>query len=76
MGAHHEYSSNIKDHHLFFSLIHTGHILNALGGPVLMAGPPLVSATWFPVEHRTLATAFTTCLDNLGTAVAFILGEF
>ena len=39
-----------------------------------MAGPPALSAVWFPVHQRTSATAFATVMGGMGVAVAFILG--
>ncbi|XP_070182618.1 choline/ethanolamine transporter flvcr2b-like, partial [Littorina saxatilis] len=55
-------------------LIHVGHFLNGVAGPVAMGGPPAVSAVWFPLHERATATAIGTACNYLGVAVAFILG--
>ena len=39
-----------------------------------MAGPPVMSSVWFPVHQRTTATGFSAAMNNLGEAVAFIIG--
>lgn len=55
-------------------LIHTGQLLNGLGGPVAMGAAPLLSAVWFPAHQRTRATAFVAVLNGLGVSVSFIIG--
>ena len=57
-----------------YRLTHTGQLLNGLGGTVAMAGPPVMSSVWFPVHQRTTATGFSSAMNNLGVAVAFIIG--
>ncbi|XP_070536564.1 solute carrier family 49 member 4-like [Ptychodera flava] len=51
-----------------------GQIFIGLGGPVAMAGPPLISVTWFPPQERTTATAFSTVCAYFGVAASFLLG--
>jgi MFS family permease len=41
-----------------------------------MAGPSLLSATWFPVEQRTTATAIAYLGGSLGSALGFLLGPY
>lgn len=55
-------------------LMHAGQMLNGLAGPVTMAGPPTVSATWFPSQERTTATAIGSLFALLGTGSGFIIG--
>lgn len=55
-------------------LMNVGQMLNGLAGPIAMAGPPTVSAVWFPPEQRTRATAVGTFFGMLGTAAGFLLG--
>ena len=57
-----------------FRPMNIGHILNGLGGPVLVAGPPLFSATWFPPHQRTTSTGILTSAGYVGVAVSFFLG--
>lgn len=55
-------------------LMHVGQALNGLAGPVAMAGPPAVSAVWFPPDQRTRATAVGSLFGMVGSAVGFIIG--
>nr|KAG5703789.1 hypothetical protein BaRGS_009587 [Batillaria attramentaria] len=55
-------------------LMHFGHFLNGLGGPVAMGGPAFVSAVWFPLHERATATAIGTAMNYMGVAIAFVLG--
>ncbi|KAK7093171.1 solute carrier family 49 member 4 homolog [Littorina saxatilis] len=55
-------------------LMNVGQALNGLAGPIAMAGPPAVSATWFPPEQRTLATSVGTFFGMFGTASGFLIG--
>ena len=57
-------------------LMHVGHFLNGLGGPVAMAAPPILSAVWFPAKERTTATAIGTVLNYFGVALSFIMGLY
>lgn len=47
---------------------------NAIAGPLLNSVPGLIAATWFPPKERTLATAIGFLSQNLGSALAFVLG--
>lgn len=47
---------------------------NAIAGPLLNSVPGLLSATWFPPSERALATAIGFLSQNLGSALAFVLG--
>jgi len=51
-----------------------GQLMNGLAGPVFMAAPPLISATWFPASQRTTATSLGILSGNVGFALAFIIG--
>jgi len=54
--------------------INGGQLVNGLAGPVFMAAPPLISATWFPASQRTTATSLGILSGNVGFALAFIIG--
>lgn len=41
-----------------------------------MAGPPLLSALWFPVHQRTTSTAISISITGLGVASSYLLGNF
>jgi len=61
---------------LFFGrFIHGGQLLNGFAGPVCMAAPPLISATWFPANQRTTATSLALLSGNIGFAMAFVAGN-
>ena len=49
-------------------------MLNGLAGPVCMAAPSLISATWFPADQRTTATSIIILSGNVGFALAFVIG--
>jgi FLVCR family MFS transporter len=55
--------------------MNVGQMLNGLAGPLAMAGPPAVSAVWFPPEERTRATAIGTFFAMMGTAAGFLIGK-
>eukprot|EP00811_Abedinium_folium_P032360 NODE_5410_length_1773_cov_21.648238.p1 GENE.NODE_5410_length_1773_cov_21.648238~~NODE_5410_length_1773_cov_21.648238.p1 ORF type:complete len:490 (+),score=72.85 NODE_5410_length_1773_cov_21.648238:116-1585(+) len=55
-------------------LMHAGQLLNGLAGPVAMSVGPVLSATWFPPQERTTATAIVSVLNYGGTAAMFALG--
>ena len=40
-----------------------------------MGGAPLLSATWFPAEQRTTATAIAAVMNGVGVSISFIIGE-
>ena len=54
--------------------INLGQFLVMAGGPVALGAPPLVSATWFPPNERTTATAIGTLVGYFGIAIAFAVG--
>ena len=56
---------------LFF--IHTGQILNAVSGPLVMSTPTVLSQLWFPANQRTTATASAVLANNLGSALGFLI---
>ncbi|GAB6019151.1 Solute carrier 49 member 4 [Chamberlinius hualienensis] len=49
-------------------LIHAGHFINGIAGIVVFAGPPQVSAAWFPPNQRTTATGLIYVVGTLGIA--------
>ncbi|XP_072020444.1 solute carrier family 49 member 4 homolog [Amphiura filiformis] len=51
-----------------------GQLFNGLGGPALIAGPPLFSVTWFPPHQRTTSTGVLTSIGSLGLAASFLIG--
>ena len=56
-------------------LMHIGQFFNGVGGPVAMAAPPAISATWFPASQRSTATGLMYSLLMLGIALSFIIGN-
>ena len=55
------------------TLIHIGHILIGVVGPLAMITPPRISSVWFPPKQRTFATAMMVAAPVIGTALAFII---
>ncbi|XP_041372178.1 solute carrier family 49 member 4-like [Gigantopelta aegis] len=56
-------------------LIMIAQILNGISGTVALAGPPLVSATWFPSSQRATSTAISSIFSSFGVATSFLAGE-
>ena len=54
--------------------MHIGQFLTGMGGPIAMAAPPVISATWFPAKQRSTATGLMLCLLMLGIALSYIVG--
>lgn len=54
--------------------INLGQFFLMAGGPVALGAPALVSATWFPVNERTTATAIGTLAGYFGMALTFTVG--
>ncbi len=57
-------------------LVHAGQMLNGLAGPIAFGASTVVSATWFPANQRTTATAIGTIFNGFGCAVPSLLGPF
>ncbi|XP_067687606.1 solute carrier family 49 member 4 homolog [Haliotis asinina] len=55
-------------------LINISSVMNGVAGTVPMAGPALLSATWFPPKQRATATAVSTVFFYFGMSVGFIIG--
>ena len=47
-------------------LAHLGQIFNGFAGPLAMSAGPLLSATWFPPNQRTTATAIQATSNYFG----------
>ena len=58
---------------LFHRVMHIGQICIGFAGPVMMAGPALLSATWFPPQQRVTSTAIAAAASYLGPAVAYLI---
>lgn len=57
-------------------VMHLGHILIGIVGLPIMIMPSKVSAIWFPVNHRSFATAITANAQGFGTGIGFVLISF
>ena len=51
-----------------------GAVLIGFSAPGINAGPPLVSAVWFPQYQRTTSTAIMASAAYLGVAGSFLIG--
>ena len=54
--------------------MNAGQLLDSAAGPVAMAAIPAMSATWFPPDQRTTATAIASRVQAFGGALPFVLG--
>ena len=68
----------ISANHIIVSHLHrtmnAGQLLDSAAGPVAMAAIPAMSATWFPPDQRTTATAIASRVQAFGGALPFVLG--
>ena len=60
----------------FLAFAHICSIFNGISGTTIMAAPPALSAIWFPPEQRTTATCIAQVFNQLGNAMAFLLGPY
>ncbi|XP_063953304.1 solute carrier family 49 member 4 homolog isoform X2 [Lytechinus pictus] len=60
--------------HMMKWTMNIGHIFIGLAGPIMMSAVTSISATWFPTNERTTATAISSTLPYLGLATSFVLG--
>jgi len=58
---------------VFTALCHFGAVLNGITSIVVTSVPAAVSAAWFPPEERVTATSISQMLNNIGTAVSFLI---
>ena len=54
-------------------LAHTGQIINAAAGPLVMATPSKLSEQWFPPHQRNIATAIGVMSNFVGSGVGFLV---
>lgn len=54
-------------------LIHFGHIMIGIAGPLALITPPRLSSVWFPPKQRTFATSIMVMAQSIGIALAFIV---
>eukprot|EP00051_Salpingoeca_urceolata_P010437 m.127720 g.127720 ORF g.127720 m.127720 type:complete len:475 (-) comp16714_c0_seq3:157-1581(-) len=55
------------------AFLHTGQIIAAAVGPLVMAAPSRLSAVWFPPNRRAVATAVAYLGGSLGAAISFLV---
>ena len=60
----------------FLAFAHICSIFNGISGTTIMAAPPALSAIWFPPEQRTTATCTAQVFNQLGNAMAFLVGPY
>ena len=66
----------VPNAHQWIWVMHIGHVLIGLVGLPIMIMPSKVSAVWFPVNHRSFATAITANAQGFGTGIGFVLIAF
>jgi len=62
--------------HTWKWVMHAGHILIGLVGLPCMIMPSKVSATWFPPNQRSFATALVANAQGFGAGFGFLLSSF
>jgi len=60
---------------VFLDLCHVGAVLNGIPGIVVTSIPAAVSSAWFPPHERVTATSISQMLNNVGTALSFLIDE-
>jgi len=53
-----------------------GQTFVACCGPIVMTAPPKLSEKWFDAEERTIATAISSSVNNLGSGVGFVVAPY
>eukprot|EP00013_Stygamoeba_regulata_P023733 CAMPEP_0177646896 /NCGR_PEP_ID=MMETSP0447-20121125/10012_1 /TAXON_ID=0 /ORGANISM="Stygamoeba regulata, Strain BSH-02190019" /LENGTH=566 /DNA_ID=CAMNT_0019149447 /DNA_START=163 /DNA_END=1863 /DNA_ORIENTATION=+ len=57
-----------------FALLFAGQVVCAAAQCFLLHVPPKIAANWFPEDERARCTSIGALANQLGTAVAFVLG--
>mmetsp|Transcript_168860 Transcript_168860/g.542751 ORF Transcript_168860/g.542751 Transcript_168860/m.542751 type:complete len:636 (-) Transcript_168860:218-2125(-) len=57
-----------------YDVVVAGTMMVAVAQPFFQCTPPLLSATWFAADERSLATAVAINFNQVGIATAFIFG--
>ena len=66
--------SSTSEEIAFTATVYTCAILGGIAGIMSMVAPPYLSATWFPPQQRTTATALMLMSGELGVALSFVIG--
>lgn len=56
-----------------FSLVLTGQVFLAIGQPFVINAPTALTAKWFPVKERAIATGLATLAQYIGILIAMIV---
>ena len=56
------------------TLLVIAQFFNGIAGPVVVSATTQLSANWFPLNQRNIATAISGQSSNLGISLSFILG--
>lgn len=56
-----------------FNMVMTGQILFAIAQPFVINAPTAVSARWFPVKERAIATGMATLAQYIGILIAMVV---
>lgn len=66
-------SSDSKFSSIALPFVHTGQIINAACGPLVMAPVSQLSCLWFAPHERTRATTIAIVANNFGATIGFII---
>eukprot|EP01135_Chromosphaera_perkinsii_P006286 Nk52_evm15s485 gene=Nk52_evmTU15s485 len=67
-------TSIVSRDHFYIAFI--GQCLNSIGVLMVYSMTPRVSADWFPVNERAMATAFVTIVNTVINAIGFLIPSF
>jgi MFS family permease len=56
-----------------FTLVLTGQVLLAIGQPFVINAPTALTAKWFPIKERAIATGLATLAQYIGILIAMIV---
>ena len=59
---------------IFLVFAHICSFLNGITSVIVMAAPPALTATWFPLHERGIAISISQTVYAAGTGVSFLLG--
>ncbi|CAF0954686.1 unnamed protein product [Adineta steineri] len=60
-------------HSISMPFLHTGQILNAACGPLIMAPVSQLSCIWFGLNERTRSTTIAVVANNFGGTIGFVV---
>uniref|UniRef100_A0A6B2L4G7 Major facilitator superfamily (MFS) profile domain-containing protein n=1 Tax=Arcella intermedia TaxID=1963864 RepID=A0A6B2L4G7_9EUKA len=57
-------------------VIGLGQSMISSAGPMLLISPPKLSENWFASDERTISTAISSSVNNLGSGIGFVIAPY